>query len=105
MGWWGSNTPASDDQARLARLEMIVADQQTLINHLCAELGVDPGHVIGHRSDLQAKPVDLADIRAEVLAGRKIQAIKIYRERTGTGLKEAKEYIDQLEASMGSMGG
>lgn len=28
---------------------------------------------------------------------RKIQAIKIYREVTGVGLKEAKDYVDGLE--------
>ena len=28
--------------------------------------------------------------------GRKIEAIKLYREETGVGLKEAKDYIDSL---------
>ena len=35
-----------------------------------------------------------------LLAGRKIEAIKIYREATGVGLKEAKEAIDALAASL-----
>lgn len=34
-------------------------------------------------------------------AGRKIDAIKSLRERTGQGLKEAKEAIDLLERQMG----
>lgn len=29
--------------------------------------------------------------------GKKIQAIRILREKTGMGLKEAKEYVDHLE--------
>jgi hypothetical protein len=29
-------------------------------------------------------------------SGRKIEAIKLYRDRTGSGLKEAKEYVDTL---------
>ena len=29
--------------------------------------------------------------------GRKILAIKRYREATGTGLKEAKNFVDSLE--------
>ena len=34
---------------------------------------------------------------AEALAaGQKIQAIKIYRDATGKGLKDAKEFIDAL---------
>lgn len=103
MGWWGANTSGQDDGARIARLERIVAEQQTIIDHLCAELGIDPGQVIGHRTDLAMPPVDLVDIRAEIVAGRKIQAIKLYRERTGAGLKEAKDYVEALEASMRPM--
>jgi len=32
--------------------------------------------------------------------GRKIEAIKLYREMAGGGLKEAKEFIDALEARL-----
>mgnify|MGYP001822277066 CR=1 FL=1 len=31
-----------------------------------------------------------------LLDGRKIEAVKIYREATGTGLKESKEFIESL---------
>ncbi len=42
------------------------------------------------------------DVRVEeyitlLRAGTKIQAIKLYREHSGLGLKEAKDYIDALE--------
>ena len=52
-------------------------------------------------SPLAASPVaassgDLADVRALALQGQKIQAIKLYRELTGAGLKEAKDYVDSL---------
>lgn len=30
-------------------------------------------------------------------AGRKIEAIKVYREETGTGLKEAKEAVEAIQ--------
>lgn len=40
------------------------------------------------------------EIRESLFSGRKIEAIKTYREATGLGLKEAKEFIDQLEAQM-----
>jgi len=33
--------------------------------------------------------------------GKKINAIKIYREATGVGLKEAKDYVDALEREQG----
>jgi ribosomal protein L7/L12 len=39
-------------------------------------------------------------VAGEVLAlkraGRTIEAIKLYREATGLGLREAKDYVDQL---------
>lgn len=36
-----------------------------------------------------------------VTAGRKIEAIKLLREETGMGLKEAKHAVDDLERSLG----
>ncbi len=32
-----------------------------------------------------------------LLAGKTIEAIKLYREETGLGLKESKEYIEKLK--------
>ena len=32
-----------------------------------------------------------------VRQGKKIQAIKLYRQETGAGLKQAKEFVDALE--------
>ncbi len=39
---------------------------------------------------------DLAEVHALAQQGQKIQAIKRYRELTGVGLKEAKDYVDRL---------
>ena len=36
------------------------------------------------------------EINAEIFAGRKIGAIKLYREATGEGLKESKDFIEAL---------
>ncbi len=33
-------------------------------------------------------------------AGQKIQAIKLYREYTGKGLKEAKDFVEALEPEL-----
>ena len=46
--------------------------------------------------------IDLTDeqkseIEGYLLQGRKIQAIKAFREYAGLGLKEAKDFIDKLE--------
>jgi ribosomal protein L7/L12 len=39
-------------------------------------------------------------LKATLLAGNKIQAIKIYREQTNVGLAEAKEAVEKLEAEL-----
>ena len=36
-------------------------------------------------------------IIANVYAGRKIEAIKVYRQATGQGLKESKDFIEAIE--------
>lgn len=40
------------------------------------------------------------EIRQVLLQGNKIKAIKLYREQTGLGLREAKEAIDRLEQTL-----
>lgn len=41
-----------------------------------------------------------AEIEAAIFAGHKIAAIKAYRERTGKGLKEAKDFVEALELEL-----
>jgi ribosomal protein L7/L12 len=40
---------------------------------------------------------DLERVRAAMAAGHKIDAIKLYRQATGVGLAEAKEFVERLE--------
>lgn len=42
----------------------------------------------------------LARIQAALFEGRKIEAIKLYRQATGVGLAEAKERIDAKEVQL-----
>ena len=55
---------------------------------------------LDHRVE-HVRGLDEADFQAQLLvelaAGRKIEAIRLYREHTGLGLKEAKDAIDALE--------
>lgn len=46
--------------------------------------------------------LDLEPVRALVANGKKIEAIRLYRELTGTGLKEAKEIIDAMPVTSSS---
>lgn len=39
---------------------------------------------------------DVAEVRQLASNGRKIEAIKLYREQTGCGLAEAKAFVDSL---------
>lgn len=39
-------------------------------------------------------------ITQSIFAGRKIEAIKIYREGTGAGLKESKDFIESLTRTL-----
>lgn len=43
---------------------------------------------------------DAEQIVEAIYAGRKIEAIKLYREQSGKGLKEAKEFVEALEARL-----
>jgi hypothetical protein len=42
----------------------------------------------------------MAQIKEAIFQGRKIEAIRLYRECTGTGLGEAKPAVDRLEAEL-----
>jgi ribosomal protein L7/L12 len=43
---------------------------------------------------------DKAKLAEMIMSGRKIEAIKFYREATGEGLKEAKDDVERLEKEM-----
>jgi len=49
--------------------------------------GAPPGSVDGEIAEAA---------RALLLGGRKIEAVKLVKERTGFGLKEAKDYVESL---------
>jgi len=45
-------------------------------------------------------PEATKQIEEQVFAGQKIAAIKLYREHSGEGLKEAKDFVETLEAEL-----
>jgi Ribosomal protein L7/L12 C-terminal domain len=67
----------SNNGRRLKRLERKV---DLILSHL----GLDPNQGVSPQ------------VMELVKAGQKIQAIKVYREQTGAGLKEAKDYVESL---------
>lgn len=77
MALFGSS--GGDVSARLARIEQ-------KLDLLIAGLGLAGG----------GQDPRLAEVRALAAGGRKIEAIKLYREITGQGLREAKEAVDAM---------
>jgi ribosomal protein L7/L12 len=45
----------------------------------------------------QPSPEQIDQIGSALAAGKKIEAIKLYRETTGEGLKESKEFVEALQ--------
>jgi len=70
-------TAGSNNGWRLKRLERKV---DLILNHL----GLDPNQGVSPQ------------VMELVKAGQKIQAIRMYREQTGAGLKEFKDYVESL---------
>ena len=74
-----------DVHQRLRELEAQVA-------YLFRHFGLDPGGAV---------PTAGGDLAPEVVqllnGGRKIEAIKVHRERTGLGLAEAKDAVEAFE--------
>ena len=54
------------------------------VDLILKHLGIDPDQGIDEK------------IMELLKSGQKIQAIKLYREQTGVGLKEAKDYVESL---------
>lgn len=42
----------------------------------------------------------LSEIKSLLAEGRKIDAIKRYRDATGSGLKESKDWVDQFQVEL-----
>jgi ribosomal protein L7/L12 len=77
------------DSAELAALRIRVADLERKLDYVMRRLNVpDP--------DTPQASV-LAEAEQWLRQGKKIEAVKAYRERTGVGLKEAKDVVDDLE--------
>jgi ribosomal protein L7/L12 len=61
----------------------------------------DPDAPIGsHRTAGSLSDADIEQIQAALFAGKKIEAIKLYRAGSGEGLREAKEFVEALETEL-----
>jgi large subunit ribosomal protein L7/L12 len=67
---------------RVEKLERLVA-------RLMEEAGLEP--------DEELDPGSSPEIVDLIRRGEKLEAIRLYREKTGVGLKEAKAFIESLQ--------
>jgi large subunit ribosomal protein L7/L12 len=77
-----------DLRIRLAKLENRVA-------YLFQELGLEEKYQADWAR--QTTQTGMADVIALLRMNQKINAIKLYREKTGTGLREAKDAVENME--------
>ncbi|MET8247834.1 ribosomal protein L7/L12 [Streptomyces sp. NPDC005202] len=73
-------------ESRLSRTDRRIAHVERQLDLIIDHLG------------LCEKDPRMDEVAALVREGKTIQAIKVYREATGVGLKEAKEAVDRLAA-------
>jgi ribosomal protein L7/L12 len=88
-------SPGGDgERARVAELEQRVARLEAQLAQLLAQ--GPPSTSAGGAGSPPATAYWMADVQALKSGGKVIHAIKLYRERTGVGLKEAKDAVDAM---------
>ena len=86
VGQWLALTRSS------ARTEQRLVDLQVRFEKLARHVGFVP--------DADPTPLVTDDVRMLARTpGSKIAAIKLYRQQTGAGLKEAKDAVERMERS------
>jgi ribosomal protein L7/L12 len=83
-----------------------LAEAKAFIDRMAADPTMNPRAVApgtAHPGVASALPEETARrVKAALDAGNKIEAIRIYRELSKTGLKEAHDFIEQLNATLRS---
>lgn len=84
-------------------VEMRLAALEEKVDRLLAHFGLDDAAAVLTPDD--RLPMAQAQVATLVQAGKKIQAIKLYRQLTGANLKTAKDAVDEMERGMRANGG
>ncbi len=102
-------TEVSREQVKDFIKNMSLMDAATLVKELEAELGVSaaapamamaPGAAAGGGAAAPAEEQDEWTVVLKSSGDKKIQVIKVVRELTGLGLKEAKDLVDGAPKSV-----
>ncbi|MBB5833000.1 ribosomal protein L7/L12 [Brachybacterium aquaticum] len=87
---------SAQQQKPIETLQKQVRDLEGLVAHLAERAGVGEAELFRLRGEIgQQIPERSRQLLAE---GKKIEAIKVYREETGAGLKDAKDAVEAYEA-------
>lgn len=81
---------ASASDRRINRVERRLSLMEQKLDAIAGHLGVTVAE------PAQPQLADLPEVRRYLQEGKKIQAIKAYRESTGAGLKDAKDAVERL---------
>ena len=82
----------------IAQLAIRLARLENKVNYLFQELGLEEKYQAELAQVLLQS--GMADVIALLRINRKIEAIKLYRQKTGAGLAEAKAAVDSMEGLM-----
>lgn len=93
-----TGTGLADAKAAIERMEVAIQLDGGVPGNAAAQMGM--AALAGTANMDAAQNVPLTEITVLLSQGKKIQAIKLYRERTGTGLADAKQAVDRIEQSM-----
>ncbi|GAA1490798.1 ribosomal protein L7/L12 [Brachybacterium sacelli] len=85
-------------QVHIDSLQAQIRDLEGLVDVLAARADIGQEELLRLRGEVG--PNIPAESRRLVAEGKDIAAIKVYREHTGAGLKEAKDAIDQYRAGL-----
>lgn len=84
---------SSQQKKQIETLQAQVRDLEGLVEELAVRAGVSDAELHTLRGSVGPRIPE--ECRRLVAEGKTIQAIKVYREHTGAGLKEAKDAIDR----------
>lgn len=87
--------PSAQDAVDLAHLRERVDRLEAAVADLQGRLQAAPAAAAAGLASEQA-PAYLDEVRTLKAQGKLIHAIKLYREQTGVGLREAKDAVERL---------
>lgn len=96
--YFGLSSGGPDPRAEIAALRRRVDTLEATLAAVCERTGVTPPPPAPGSEGAAERDPRLRELLA---AGKKIHAIKRYRELTGAGLKEAKDAVDALDRRYG----